>query len=130
VIPACVQSDDGVADRRRSARAAVGEGSWFTLPSAWTVQLLDVSLSGLAFVSPLRFETGRIASVRATLGGEAFTARIRVCWSAASGAPVHVTKSFTVGAAFLPLEDGSRRALHTFLKVSPPNENQHAKHGR
>ena len=62
-------------ERRRSLRAAVDGNSWLAMPSTWPVQLLELSLGGLAFTSPYDIEPGRTASVRATFGGRRSTAR-------------------------------------------------------
>ena len=51
------------------------------MPSTWPVQLVDVSLGGVAFSSPYGLEIGRTVAVRATLGLDAFNGQIRVCWS-------------------------------------------------
>lgn len=115
-----------VPERRRSPRVAVSPGSWLTAPSSWPVALLDLSLGGLSFSSPHGFEAGRRASVRATLGGDAFTGSIRVCWIRPRGAVSAGDSRFEVGAEFLPLDDSSRCALQTFLRLSPPSENIHA----
>jgi hypothetical protein len=130
VITAGVELERALPDRRRSHRAAVGPGSCLTMSSARTVQLLDLSLAGLAFSSPYGLEAGRTVSMRATLGGEAFTVRIRTCWSAASGGAAPGGRRFTVGAVFLGLDESSRSTLQSFLKLSPPSESQYAKHGR
>ena len=109
-----------VPERRRSQRATVGPRSWLAVPSTWPVQLLDLSMGGLAFSSPYGLEIGRTASVRATLGREAFNGQIRVCWSRPRGAVSSVRPPFEIGAVFMPLDDSSRRALESFLKLSPP----------
>jgi hypothetical protein len=106
-------------ERRRSLRATVDSASWLAVPSTWPVQLLDLSLGGLAFSSPYELEVGRTASVRATLGREPFSGQIRVCWSRPRGAVSSVRTPFEIGAVFLSLEEGSRRALESFLKLSP-----------
>lgn len=109
----------GVPERRRSLRATVDSMSWLAVPSTWPVQLLDLSLGGLAFSSPYELDVGRTASVRATLGREPFIGQIRICWSRPRGAVTSVRTPFEIGAVFLPLEESSRRALETFLKLSP-----------
>ena len=109
-----------VPERRRSQRAAVGTRSWLAVPSTWPVQLLDLSMGGLAFSSPYGLEIGRTASVRATLGRDAFNGQIRICWSRPRGTASAVRPPFEVGAVFLPLDESSRRALESFLKLSPP----------
>jgi hypothetical protein len=109
----------GVPERRRSRRVPVGAGCTLALPSTWSVQLLDVSLGGMSFSSPHDISTGRTVSVRATLAREPFSGQLRVCWSRSLGPAT----SFEIGATFLPLDDGSRRALRAFLKL-PPSERE------
>jgi hypothetical protein len=112
---------ESLPERRRSQRAAtVSPRSWLAVPSTWPVQLLDLSMGGLAFSSPYGIEIGRTASVRATLGREAFNGQIRVCWSRPRGAASSMRPPFEIGAVFMPLDDSSRRALESFLKLSPP----------
>jgi hypothetical protein len=109
----------GLPERRRSRRAAtIGAQSWLSVASTWPVQLLDLSMSGMAFSSPYGLDVGRTAVVRATLGGSPFNGQIRVCWSRPRGASSSNRPPFEIGAVFLPLEDGSRVALESFLKVS------------
>ena len=109
-----------VPERRRSQRATLGPRSWLAMPSTWPVQLFDVSLGGLAFSSPYGLEIGRTLALRATLGREAFNGQIRVCWSRARSAASAVRPQFEIGAVFLPLDESSRRALESFLKLPPP----------
>jgi hypothetical protein len=98
---------------------AVGPQSWLAVPATWPVQLLDLSVSGLAFSSPYGLDIGRTASVRATLGRDAFNGHIRVCWSRPRGQLSSVRPQFEIGAVFLGLDESSRRALESFLKLSP-----------
>ena len=105
-------------ERRRSVRAAADSNSWLALPSTWPVQLLDLSRGGIAFSSPYDIEPGRTASVRVTFGGQAFNGKVRVCWSRRRTVITSNRPGFDIGACFLSLEDGSRRALELFLKPS------------
>lgn len=105
-------------ERRRSLRANVRGVSWLTLAATWPIQLQELSLGGVAFTSPFPMEVGRTASVRATVGGEALSCPIRVCWTRPRRS-IPGRSQFEVGAVFLPLEDSSRRALEVFLKLSP-----------
>jgi hypothetical protein len=107
----------GFPERRRAQRAHV-TGSWLAMPATWSIQLLDISLSGLAFTSPHPIEVGRTASVRATLGAHALSSEMRVCWSRPYVTPTGQSR-FVTGAAFLGLPQGCRQALETFLKLSP-----------
>ena len=105
-------------ERRRSVRASADANSWLALPSTWPVQLLDLSLGGLAFSSPYDLEPGRTSSVRVTFSGQAFNGKVRVCWSRRRTAITSNRPGFDIGACFLSLEDTSRRALESFLKPS------------
>lgn len=105
-------------ERRRSLRAKLTGVSWLAMPATWPIQLQELSIGGLAFTSPFPIEVGRTASVRATLGGEALSCPIRVCWTRPQRT-IPGRSQFEVGAVFLPLDDSSRRALEMFLKLSP-----------
>jgi PilZ domain len=105
-------------DRRRSPRATVDANSWLALPSTWPVQLVDLSLGGLAFSSPYDLEPGRTPSVRVTFGGQAFNSKVRICWSRRRTWITSNRPGFDIGASFVFLEDGSRRALESFLNSS------------
>lgn len=105
-------------ERRRSLRASVSGLSWLAMPATWPIQLMELSLGGVAFTSPYPMEVGRTASVRATLGGEALSCPIRVCWTRPRRS-LPGRSQYEVGAVFLPLDDSSRRALEMFLKLSP-----------
>ena len=105
-------------ERRRSLRANVRGVSWLTIPATWPIQLQELSLGGVAFTSPFPMEVGRTAAVRATVGGDALSCPIRVSWTRPRRS-IPGRSQFEVGAAFLPLEDSSRRALEVFLKLSP-----------
>jgi hypothetical protein len=115
-----VEMSVGIPERRRSQRTALTTASWLTAPTAWPVKLVDLSLGGLAFSSPYGLEVGRTVAVRATLGRDAFSGQIRVCWSRPRGGAGALRPEFEVGAVFLPLDESSRRALESFLKLSPP----------
>lgn len=108
-----------VPERRRAQRVSLSPSSWLAVPSTWPLQLTDLSMGGLAFSSPYGLPVGRTAAVRATLGGDAFNGQIRVCWSRPRRAAKSLRPEFEIGAVFLPLDDSSRRALQTFLKLSP-----------
>ena len=107
-------------ERRRSLRGAISGLSWLAMPATWPIQLHELSMGGIAFTSPYPMEVGRTASVRATLGGEALSCPIRVCWTRPRrGTPGRSQSQYDVGAVFLPLDDSGKRALELFLKLSP-----------
>jgi hypothetical protein len=112
--------DLSVPERRRSPRVPVAPQSWLAVPSTWPVQLVDLSVAGMAFSSPYSLEVGRTAAVRTTLGGDAFSTQIRVCWSRPRASSLPARAQFEVGAVFLDLDAHNRRALESFLKMSSP----------
>jgi hypothetical protein len=105
-------------ERRRSLRASISGLSWLAMPATWPIQLQELSLGGLAFTSPYPMEVGRTAALRATLGGEALSCPIRVCWTRPRRS-VPGRSQHEIGAVFLPLDVDCRRALEVFLKLSP-----------
>jgi hypothetical protein len=107
-----------LSERRRSLRASVSGLSWLAMPATWPIHLQELSLGGLAFTSPYAMEVGRTASIRATLGGEALSCPIRVCWTRPRRSQPGRSQ-YEVGGVFLPLDDSSRRSLEMFLKLSP-----------
>ena len=107
-----------IPERRRSSRAGGTSDCWISLPSAWSVRLIDVSLGGLAFSSPFPLTPGRTAALRATLSQEPFNGQIRICWSRPSGLLFVGGSPYEVGAAFVQLDESSHRALEAFLKLS------------
>lgn len=111
-----------IPERRRSARVPIGPGSWLTVPSTSAVELVDLSLGGVAFTSPHRLEQGRKVTVRTTLGRDGFSGRVQVCWSRRLGAGIARPAQFEVGARFLALDESSDRALRSILKVNPVRE--------
>ena len=104
-------------ERRRSLRAAVSGVSWIAMPATWPIRLKELSQGGVAFTSPFVMEVGRTASLRATLGGEALNCPIRVCWTRSRTGQAEPTQ-YEVGVVFMPQDEGGRRALSTFLKLS------------
>ena len=105
-------------ERRRSPRAVIPSESWLSLPSSWSVRLLDVSLDGVAFSSPFDVAHGRIIRFRAPLGQHPFNAQVRVCWSQRRRVVSAVDAAYEIGAAFMPLDEGDRHALEAFLRLS------------
>jgi hypothetical protein len=110
---------DEIMERRRSPRGPADRLSWLAMPSTWRVQLLDVSIAGVAFTSPYALDVGRTAAVRATLGRDAFNVQIRVCWCRRRTPAGGVPADYEIGATFLSIDDSSRRTLHAFLKCPP-----------
>ena len=112
-----------VPERRRSQRVTLGEPYWLTVPSTWAVQLVDVSVGGIAFASPYGLEVGRSdAGARDTRAR-----RIQRADRDLVGAVLGETRrapcarSLKSARCFsVPLDESSQRALESFLKLSSP----------
>jgi hypothetical protein len=111
-----------VPDRRRSLRVNVDTSSWLALPTTWSVQLIDVGLGGLSFSSAHSLDVGRTVYITANFGGEAFNSAVKVCWCKPRTGGNARRRPFEVGATFLQPEEGSRRALWRFLRISTADE--------
>lgn len=106
---------DWPQERRQVPRASVRGGHVY-LRSTWTtVQLLDISLGGVLVSAPRPFEVGRHAGLRAVLDGERVAADVEIRredLASASGQ----AGSWRCAAAFVAVDEKSRRALEKFLR--------------
>jgi c-di-GMP-binding flagellar brake protein YcgR len=102
-------------ERRKFPRAAIEGLRQVTLPVSCAVQLLDISEQGVLMASaaaPLP-RVGQRGRLRAMLGSESFSAEVEIRrLSQAVEAPGQVR----IGAAFVSVEENSRRAIERFLK--------------
>jgi hypothetical protein len=108
----------GVPERRRVQRVTIGTSSWLALPTSWSVELIDVGMAGLSFLSSHSLEVGRTVFVTATLDGEAFNSPIQVCWCKLRKGDGRKPR-FEIGATLQQMEESSRRALWRFLRITP-----------
>jgi len=108
----------GVPERRRVQRVTVGASSWLALPTSWSVELIDVGMAGLSFLSSHGLEVGRTVFVTATLDGEAFNSPIQVCWCKLRKSDGRQPR-YEIGATLQQMEEGSRRTLWRFLRITP-----------
>jgi hypothetical protein len=105
-----------VPERRRAERVAVEKPSWLSLPTSWSVQLIDIGMGGVAFSSPHPIEEGRTVYMTATLDGAAFSSPIRICWCKARH--TNRRRGYETGGTFLEIEEDSRKTLWRFLRMS------------
>jgi hypothetical protein len=101
----------GVERRAHVRISAAGEAE-IDEPAWSTVELVDISASGVLFVSPLPLDVGETGQLRVRLSERSFTARIEVRRSDTSGAS-HSTHH--LGAAFVSLDDVNRTHLEDFV---------------
>jgi hypothetical protein len=105
-------------ERRRAERVAVETPSWLSLPTSWSVQLIDVGMGGVSFSSPHPIEEGRTVYMTATLDGAAFSSPIRICWCKLRNGTSARRRRYETGGTFLQLEEESRKTLWRFLRMS------------
>jgi hypothetical protein len=107
-----------VPERRRVQRVAVGTNSWLALPTSWSVELIDVGLAGLSFLSSHALVVGRTVFVTATLDGEAFNTPIQVCWCKLRKGDGRQPR-YEIGATLQQMDESARRTLSRFLRITP-----------
>lgn len=107
---------DAVVERRRYPRVDIRrDGLDIVLPTTATVQILDISESGLLLASSHRLEVGRRAQLRTRLGTEpvALTVEVRrVANGNRQGQGM-----FRLGVEFVGVDEETRRRIERFLKV-------------
>lgn len=103
-------------DRRRGPRIALASPEpEVTLPLSATVQVIDISESGVLLASSQPLDVGRRAQLRTRLGTEPVTVivEVRRVVSAPSG---RGPGTYRLGTEFVALDDDVRRKLTAFLK--------------
>lgn len=103
---------DPTAERRRFPRVHVGaRGLHLQLPGTATVQLLDISESGVLLSSTARLAVGQRARLRTRLGTDPVSAVVEVTRLAGQqpGGPRRY------GARFVELDDDQRARITRFL---------------
>ena len=103
---------DGLQERRRGIRAGVGQKVDCRFEMRTRVRLVDISASGaLLATSDATFPVETAGRLKAVLGAGRFSPQLQVRRAAnVAGSGFHV------GAAFLDMDEESRKSLEAFLK--------------
>jgi hypothetical protein len=101
-------------DRRRSVRIFSPEASEIELSISVMTTVIDLSAAGILLSSRVPLEPGVSAKLTMRFGAENFSGGIEVRRIAATG-----SGDCHVGAAFLPLDESSRRSLESLLAPKP-----------
>jgi c-di-GMP-binding flagellar brake protein YcgR len=106
-------------ERRRSPRAVIlsGDRSDLSLPVSTTVQLMDISQSGVLLSSSQKLGIGQRAQRRTRGGPDPLTVQVEVRRVANGGRAGH--GSYKLGAEFVALDEENQRKIERFLKVEP-----------
>jgi PilZ domain len=99
-------------ERRTSPRFTPGADAEIGQPNWFTVELVDLSTTGVLFGSPTRLEMGDKGKLRVRLGDRSFSAEIEVRRSDPRKT-AHTT--CRLGAQFVSLDEGSRLHLEDFI---------------
>lgn len=99
-----------VEERRRYARQEV-QGEFATIPAVTSVEVLDISVTGVLFECARRFDAGSTGTLRLDFGGSPFVADVQV----RRAMPVAGTSAYRIAASFVELADGPRLLLERFI---------------
>lgn len=99
-------------ERRDAVRFIAGADAELGQPSWSTVELLDISPTGVLFSSTAALDVGDRGELRVRLVNGSFTAQIEMRRSELRKTP---QTSYRVGARFVTLDEGSRLHLEEFI---------------
>ena len=110
------QVASGEERRRRDRVKLTGVSVQVQLPVSATVQLLDVSQTGVLVAGTQRIEVGRRGHLRTRLGADpvALPVEVKRVTATSSGS---ASSFYKMGAEFVGLDDESRRKIEQLLKV-------------
>ncbi len=104
------------AERRREPRVPIRRMEpAVTLPVSATVQLLDISETGVLLSSTQPLDVGRRAQLRLRVGAEPISVMVEVRRLAPAPRPGY-TSPYRMGAEFVNLDEDSRRKIEAFLR--------------
>jgi hypothetical protein len=99
-------------ERRRTPRVMPRDGAEINRPTWTTVELVDISTSGVLFFGREAMAVGQKGQLRMRLGDNGFASQIEV-----RRVDMHTTpsKGFRIGAVFSALDEASRQTLEQFI---------------
>jgi c-di-GMP-binding flagellar brake protein YcgR len=101
---------DVTEERRRAPRYEIVAGELAVLPSAMSVQILDISLGGVLLLSAQIARIGATGRLTLTLGSQPFSAEVEV----RRVVPVAGTDECRIGAMFLGISPENARMIERF----------------
>lgn len=106
---------EGFLERRNGPRVGVGAGGpSVALPAGASVQILDISQTGVLLASPHRLDVGQRAQLRTRLGAEPLTLQVEIC-RVMNG--TGATDTYRLGARFVHLDEESQRKIERLLRT-------------
>ena len=101
-----------VPERRANLRFVAGADAELDQPTWSTVNLVDVSTTGVLFSSPVPLDVGERGELRVRFGEGSFAAQLEVRRTEVRKTP-HL--GYRAGAVFVSLDDVSRLHLEDFI---------------
>jgi hypothetical protein len=105
-------------ERRRFPRTTVAAGHELRVPIQMTVQLLDISATGVLVAAPQPLEPGAIAEIQTRLGADPVLMQVEVKRVAPDGAPGKPTGRYRLGSRLVRIDDAGRHSIEKFLHGS------------
>ena len=99
-------------ERRRTPRVMPRDGAEINRPTWTTVELVDISTSGVLFFGADAMAIGQKGQLRMRLGDNGFAGQIEVRRVDMHTAP---SKGYRIGAVFSALDEASRQTLEEFI---------------
>jgi hypothetical protein len=101
-----------MVERRRTVRVTPPSQSEIQWPSWSTIELIDISTTGVLFTSPLPLDAGHKGQLRMRLGERSFNAEVEIRRGQSERTQQTV---YRLGAAFTSVDETSRFTLDDFL---------------
>jgi hypothetical protein len=105
----------GEMERRQWPRVPPADGTEMNRPEWSTVKVLDISVSGVMFLSPERIAAAAKGQLKLRLGDNSFVGDIEIRRSDRHQTP---SGGYRVAATFTSLADGSRASLEDFIGMA------------
>ena len=102
-------------ERRRFPRATVAVGHELRMPVQMTVQLLDISTTGVLVAAPQPLEPGAIAEIQTRLGADPVLMQVEVKRVAPDGAPGKPAGRYRLGSRLMRVDDAGKHSIQKFL---------------
>lgn len=107
---------EAVLERRRTPRVAMGPGAGMGMALPVSVQLMDISASGVLISSPQKMEVGQRGRLQLTLGGQPLNVEVEVR-RVVEGKEALGRSRYRLGASFVVPDEAARRSVEHFLRA-------------
>ena len=103
-------------ERRRFPRTTVDAGHELRMPLQMTVQLLDISATGVLVAAPQPLEPGAVAEIQTRLGADPVLMQVEVKRVAPDAAPGKPAGRYRLGSRLVSVDDAGKRSIQKFLR--------------